>query len=152
MTRLIIALFVLTLPLLEIAGFIVVGRWIGVWPTLLLVMASVVVGLAILRRQGMQTVSRLRQRRLPQDMPAERFLSAAMVLLAGLLLIVPGFVSDVVALVLLTPFVRSILARHLASRLVVVNFETGVDPAAGRPAAPRTIDLEKDDFSREDRP
>lgn len=151
MTRPLIALFVLLLPLLEIAGFVVVGGRIGLGPTLLLVVASAIIGLAILRRQGFQALTKLRQRNLPGDLPAERFFDTAMVLLAGLLLIVPGFVADVVAMVLLIPFVRKHLAGRLASRLVVVNFDSPVNPDPVRPSQPRTIDLDEGDFTREDR-
>ncbi|MBD9374481.1 FxsA family protein [Rhizobium sp. ARZ01] len=151
MARLLITLFVLSLPLLEIAGFIVIGRRIGLGPTLVLVVVSAVIGLTILRRQGLQTLTRLRQRSLPQDLPAERFFDTAMVLFAGLLLIVPGFVTDAIALILLLPFVRKVLANRLASRLVVVNFNAADDPQPARPAQPRTIDLDEGDFTRNDR-
>ncbi|HUH49709.1 MAG TPA: FxsA family protein [Mycoplana sp.] len=151
MVRSLIALFLLSLPLLEIAGFIVVGRRIGLGPTLLLVVASAMIGLALLRRQGFQALTKLRQRRLPQDLPAERFFDTAMVLLAGLLLIVPGFVTDMIALVLLVPFIRQRLASRIASRFVVVDFAATVDPHPTGPAPPRTIDLDDGDFTREDR-
>ncbi|MDR6755895.1 UPF0716 protein FxsA [Mycoplana sp. BE70] len=152
MARSLIALFLLSLPLLEIAGFIVVGRRIGLGPTLLLVIASAVIGLAILRRQGFQALTKLRQRRLPQDLPAERFFDTAIVLLSGLLLIVPGFVTNLIALLLLVPAIRQRVASRLASRFVVVDFTAAADPHATRPSPPRTIDLDDGDFTREDRP
>lgn len=152
MARSLIALFLLSLPLLEIAGFIVVGRRIGLGPTLLLVVASAMIGLAILRRQGFQALTKLRQRRLPQDLPAERFFDTAIVLLAGLLLIVPGFVTDLIALLLLVPPIRQRVASRLASRFVVVDFTAAADPHATKPSPPRTIDLDDGDFTREDRP
>ncbi|MFD1329799.1 FxsA family protein [Mycoplana ramosa] len=151
MARPLIALFLLSLPLLEIAGFIVVGRRIGLGPTLLLVVASAMIGLALLRRQGFQALAKLRQRRLPQDLPAERFFDTAIVLLAGLLLIVPGFVTDVIALLLLVPFIRQHLASRLASRIVVVDLGAAADPHATRQSPPRTIDLDHGDFTRKDR-
>ena len=151
MMKSLVALFVLSLPLLEIAGFVVIGRHIGLGPTLLLVVASAVAGVAILRRQGFRALAGLRQRPLAPDLPAERFLDTAMVLLAGLLLIVPGFVTDVIALVLLLPAVRRMLAGRLASRLVVVNFNATTAPHDPPPPTPRTIDLDTDDFTRDDR-
>ena len=151
MARSLIVLFVLFLPLLEIAGFVVVGKAIGLGPTLLLVVASAVIGLAILRRQGFDALTKLRQRNLPSDLPAERFFGTAMVLLAGLLLIVPGFVTDVIALLLLVPFIRKHLASLLARRVVFVNFNSAVDPRPTRPSQPRTIDLDDDDYTRQDR-
>ncbi|MDF1633062.1 FxsA family protein [Mycoplana sp. MJR14] len=150
MIRSIIAILLLFLPLLEIAGFVFVGGRIGIAYTLLLVVCSVLAGVAILRHQGFQALTRLRQRDLPRDMPAERFFDTAFVLLAGLLLIVPGFVSDAIALLLLVPFVRHILARRLASRVVVVNVDAGAQPRDPGPAKPRTIDLDSDDYRRDE--
>lgn len=149
MIRSITAILLLFLPLLEIAGFVFVGERIGIAYTLLLVVCSVLAGMAILRRQGFQALARLRQRNMPRDMPAERFFDTALVLLAGLLLIVPGFVSDAVALVLLVPFIRRFLARRLASRVVVVNVDTGAQPRDPDPSKPRTIDLDSDDYRRD---
>jgi UPF0716 protein FxsA len=150
MTKLTVALYLLALPFLEIAAFIVVGRRIGLGPTLLLVLVSAVTGMAILRQKGLQAFTRLRQREMPLDMPAERLLDAAILLLAGLLLIVPGFVTDIVALFLLIPVVRTFLSAHLASRFVVVNFGAPFEPRDSRPTQPRTIDLDSTDYNRDD--
>lgn len=149
MIRSITAILLLFLPLLEIAGFVFVGGRIGIAYTLLLVVCSVLVGMAILRRQGFQALTRLRQREMPRDMPAERFFDTALLLLAGLLLIVPGFVSDAVALLLLLPFVRRYLARRLASHVVVVNVDASMPPRDPGPSKPRTIDLDSDDYRRD---
>lgn len=150
MTRIFIAILILLLPLIEIAGFVIVGRQIGLLATLLLVIASAVIGMAILRRQGFQALSKLRQQNLPRDLPAEKFFDTAMVLLAGLLLIVPGFFTDIIAILVLVPFVRTFIARRLAARAVVVNFEASADPRGSRPQQPRTIDLDTDDYNRDE--
>ncbi|SOC37227.1 UPF0716 protein FxsA [Rhizobium subbaraonis] len=150
MTRIIIAILILLLPLIEIAGFVMVGRQIGLLATLLLVIASAVLGMAILRRQGFQALSKLRQPNLPRDLPAEKFFGTALVLLAGLLLLVPGFFTDLIAILLLVPFVRTVIARRLAARAVVVNFNASVDPHGPRPQQPRTIDLDTDDYNRDE--
>lgn len=150
MTRITIAILILLLPLIEIAGFVIVGRQIGLLATLLLVIASAVLGMAILRRQGFQALSKLRQQNLPRDLPAEKFFDTALVLLAGLLLLVPGFFTDLIAILLLVPFVRSVIARRLAARAVVVNFDASVDPRGPHPQQPRTIDLDTNDYNRDE--
>lgn len=150
MTRITIAILILLLPLIEIAGFVIVGRQIGLPATLLLVIASAVLGMAILRRQGFQALSKLRQQNLPRDLPAETFFDTALVLLAGLLLLVPGFFTDLIAILLLVPFVRSVIARRLAARAVVVNFDASVDPRGPHPQQPRTIDLDTNDYNRDE--
>ncbi len=150
MTRITVAILILLLPLIEIAGFVIVGRQIGLLGTLVLVIASAVLGMAILRRQGFQALSKLRQQNLPRDLPAEKFFHTALVLLAGLLLLVPGFFTDIIAILLLVPFVRSVIARRLAARAVVVNFDASVDPRGPHPQKPRTIDLDTNDYNRDE--
>lgn len=107
----------LALPMVEIALFIVVGGWIGLWPTLALVVASALAGGAILRQPGL--------RRVPlRPGPGGSLLSGVMPvaeeaarLLAGLLLILPGFLSDALAIVLLIPPLRRALIGALGRRM-----------------------------------
>jgi UPF0716 protein FxsA len=95
--------FFLTLyPLAEIAAFVIVGRAIGLLPTLALVVASTAVGLALVRDTGAITLARLRQAESPDSVLAE----GGSRMLAGLLLMVPGFLSDLAALALLIPGLR----------------------------------------------
>ena len=108
---LLLALF--ALPLIEIALFIWVGSRIGVLATLLLVIAGVFVGSAILRREGMQafyeTRRDLRERKAPERELFDRFCRV----MAGLLLIIPGFLTDAIGIALLIPAVREAIYRRL---------------------------------------
>jgi UPF0716 protein FxsA len=96
-------ILLLILPLAEIAAFIVVGNAIGVGPTLLLVMASFALGWVMLRDVGILTAIRLQ--RSPTNARAILADGGARVV-AGLLLIVPGFITDLIALAVLSPQVR----------------------------------------------
>ncbi len=119
-------LFVL-LPLAEIAGFVIVGGWIGLWPTLALVVLAAVLGVAVIRRQGAGMAFDLRGEMGRVRDPLSPMAHRAMKVLAGGLLILPGFVTDVVALLLLVTPVRQALINAMAARMVPM----------GRPGAPR---------------
>jgi UPF0716 protein FxsA len=152
MLRLLIPLFFLLLPLAEIACFILVGRRIGLFPTLSLVVLSAVAGVVLMRIQGFGVLARLRQSAQHDRSPGKELLDAAMIMIAGILLLIPGFLSDVVGLALFFPPVRSFLWNRLMRNVVVVDVG-GIRPDNRPKTEPqRTIDLDEDDFRRDDRP
>lgn len=152
MLRLLIPLSLLLLPLAEIACFILVGRRIGLFPTLSLVVLSAVAGVVLMRIQGFGVLARLRQSAQNGRAPGKELLDAAMIMIAGILLLIPGFLSDVVGLALFFPPVRSFLWNRLMRNVVVVDIG-GMRPGNQPKTEPqRTIDLDGDDFRRDDRP
>ncbi len=152
MIRYFIPLFVLLLPLTEIAGFILVGRSIGLWPTLSLIILSSVVGIMLMRVQGFGVLARLRRSASEGALPGKELADGAMIVVAGLLLLVPGFLTDLIGIALLFPPLRRALWNRLARSFVVVDIPGAPDPRREEPARPRTIDLDSDDFHRDDRP
>ncbi|RMD60721.1 MAG: FxsA family protein [Alphaproteobacteria bacterium] len=124
-------------PLLEIAVFIQVGGVIGLWPTLALVVLTAMVGTHQLRAQGLATLARARAEMDRGNLPTRELFDGACLLIAGVLLLTPGFVTDTVGLLLFVPAVRNWLRRALAKRLKVQTqtriFVDGVeiDPDAG---------------------
>jgi UPF0716 protein FxsA len=108
-----LALLLLVPLLAEIAMFIVVGRWIGVLATLALFIAIGVIGSLLLKRQGMRALREMQAALARGEPPAEPVAHAALLVLAALLLIFPGFLSDLMALPLLLPPVRRMLIRWL---------------------------------------
>lgn len=143
----------LALPLLEIALFILVGRAIGLLPTLTLVILSALAGGLVLRRQGLDVVARLRSNVSAGTMPGRAVFDTMLVGLAGLLLILPGFFSDLVALGLLLPPLRDWMFSALAGRVRVVETTTSyrryTDPQAGGDDMPLIIDASNDDWRDE---
>ncbi|MCT7667250.1 FxsA family protein [Shinella kummerowiae] len=152
MLRRFVPLFILLLPLAEIACFIVVGRRIGLFPTLSLVVLSAIAGIVLMRIQGFGVLNRLRQSGQAGRAPGKELLDAAMILIAGILLLIPGFLSDIVGLALFLPPVRSFLWNRLMRNVVVVDI--GGMPPGNRPKTDpqRTIDLDDGEFRRDDRP
>ncbi|HEV7253927.1 MAG TPA: FxsA family protein [Mesorhizobium sp.] len=140
-----IRLLLLLLPLLEIAGFILVGQALGVLPTLGLVLGAAVIGLLLVRRAGRQTLARVQGELQAGRDPGPRVVNAFLDLVAGLLLIVPGFLTDILAIVILLPPLRARAWRALKSRVQIFG-------ARGARARPKVIELDRTDFSHESPP
>jgi UPF0716 protein FxsA len=107
----------LLVPIAEIATFIWVGSRIGVGMTLLLVVASAVIGIALVRTQGFATAARVQAMIARGESPAVGMLEGLALLAAGILLIIPGFLTDIAAFVLLIPPLRRALIRYYLRRI-----------------------------------
>ncbi len=110
-------------PLVEIAVLIQVGGWIGHGPTLALVVLTAILGTWQLRAQGLATLLRARDQVDRGALPARELFDGACLLVAGALLLTPGFVTDAVGFLLFLPLVRDRL-RELLARYVRTSMET----------------------------
>lgn len=108
---------VVVLPIVELALIIEVGRRIGTWPTVALVLGACVVGSLLARAQGIATVRRIQAQLERGQVPSEGLLHALLVFMGGVLLLAPGLLTDVVGLLLLIPAVRWACIRWLQHRL-----------------------------------
>jgi len=118
MTRLVLGLALIALPMLELVLLIKTGQAIGVWATLGLLLGAAVIGGAIMSRQGISVARRTQEALAAGRPPVGPVLDGAFLLLAGALLISPGFITDVMALMLLVPPIRRKVARWCVRRLV----------------------------------
>lgn len=109
-------LLFLIFPILELYVFFKVSSSIGFFPALLLIFAGSALGVLVVRVAGLATALRARESLQRGVFPAEDMFHGLMLALAGGLLLIPGFISDVVGLVLLLPFVRRLFASKLRSR------------------------------------
>ncbi len=98
--------FIFALPILEIAGFIIVGSWIGVIPTLLLIILTSALGIFVLRIQGFVTLAQMQKKLQAGEHPAIEAMSGTLLMFAGFLLFLPGFITDIIGLLLLIPIIR----------------------------------------------
>lgn len=115
----------IAVPLIEIGLFIKVGGLIGLWPTLAIVLATALAGSWLVRRQGAEALMRLRGSLQEMRDPTGPIADGAMIILAGALLLTPGFFTDTVGILLLVPAVRAAILRHLAARVQVAHFTVG---------------------------
>jgi len=120
---LIAALF--AVPLVEIVLFVTVGSWLGVGPTLLIVLGTGVAGVAILRHQGTQAMRGLRSATQQLRDPIGPMADSAVVAFGAVLLILPGFLTDTLGLLLMIPPLRRMLIAALARRVVVQGMPFG---------------------------
>lgn len=124
-------------PIVEIALFVEAGGAFGLWPTLAIVLATALLGSTLLRAQGLAALGGLRQRLASGEDPGRVLADGALILVAGVLLLTPGFMTDALGLSLLVPPIRARVIAFLARRIHVVQAGRA-DPR--RPARDQTID------------
>ena len=135
-------LFVLFLavPIIEIALFIQVGGLIGLFPTLAIVVLTAVLGTWMIRTQGLREMANLRNSFNELRDPTEPLAHGAMILVAGALLLTPGFFTDAFGFLLLFPPFRRRAFNWARSRVRFQSFEMGTGPAGGpRPRGARPM-------------
>jgi UPF0716 protein FxsA len=115
--RIPILVIVLTLILAEIAVFILVGESIGVLATLALTLFGMIAGALLVRNQGIATLMRVRAETAAGRLPARPLAEGAVLVVAGLLIMLPGFITDLVGLALFVPAVREALWRAIRRRI-----------------------------------
>ncbi len=128
-------LIVLAIAVVEIAVFIQVGSRIGVGLTLLLVLASAVFGVRLVRAQGFAAATRVQAMIAQGESPALGMLEGLALLVAGVLLLIPGFVTDIAAFVLLIPPLRRAIIRFYLRRARLEGTVTHHYPGADKPAS-----------------
>ena len=111
-----IRLVLIGLPLIEIVLFVQIGGVIGVWATLAVVLLSAIGGMMLLRRGGLSAFRQVEAALQDGRDPGEGIFRGAMLLLAAALLIIPGFFSDALGLLLLIPAIRNAIYRALVRR------------------------------------
>lgn len=129
-------------PLLELAVLIKVGSSIGVLATLLLIVAGVLAGGFLLRIAGPATAWRARERLLRGEVPEEEMLDGLLLAFGGFLLLLPGFISDVIGLLCLLPFTRHALLQQVRRRIQMRARSAGAQADQPEASRPRVIEGE----------
>ena len=122
----------LAIPILEIYLLIQVGEVIGAGWTILLVVLTAVIGVWLLRIQGLSTLARAQRRLQENELPAREILEGMGLVLAGALLLTPGFFTDAIGFLLLFPPTRIALVSLVASRMVISTTMPGQAPPPRR--------------------
>ncbi|GGG78864.1 membrane protein FxsA [Salipiger pallidus] len=118
-------------PLIEIALFIQVGGLIGLLPTLAVVLITAIIGTMLVRSQGAQALGNLQNSFSRLEDPTAPLAHGAMILLAGALLLTPGFFTDAFGFALLAPPFREAVLRYASKRVTVTRFNMGGMPPDG---------------------
>ena len=112
-TLLLIILFV---PLIEIYLFIEIGGQIGAFNTILIILLTAVVGIYFVRLQGLNTLRSGVTQLYRNQIPIYEMMSGAALAVAALLLIIPGFATDVLGFLLILPFTRNLIFKYLGKK------------------------------------
>ncbi len=141
----------IAVPLIEIALLIQVGGAIGLWPTLLVVVLTAILGTFLVRQQGALALRQLRERLDRLGDPTEELAHGAMILFSGALLLTPGFFTDAVGFALLVPALRMAAFQAIRARIRVHSFGTPHQGPRGPGADRGVIDAEYEEIDPEPR-
>jgi UPF0716 protein FxsA len=103
-------------PLLELYILIKIGGYLGAFQTIALVVLTALLGVVLARFEGLKTLQQIRNSLAQGIVPAEEMVDAVLIFVGGILLIIPGVLTDLCALVLLIPYSRTIFKRWLRRR------------------------------------
>jgi UPF0716 protein FxsA len=124
-----VLLVLLVIPIVEIYVAVTVGHAIGAWNTVGLLLLLSIVGVWLTKHEGLSVISRIRRQLEAQRMPTNELIDGGLVVAGGLLLIVPGFVTDAFGLLLLFPptrvIGRGILKRRFRGRVTYFGGPAG---------------------------
>ena len=108
-----------SVSLLEIFVLVKVGSFLGAAPTIALVVISALIGSALVRSQGLQLISDVQARMAKGEMPGQQLIEGMMLIVTGVLLVTPGFVTDFLGLLLLQPNIRRQFAQTVLAKMSV---------------------------------
>ncbi len=130
-----LVLLFIVVPIAELFVIIQVGEWIGVVPTLLLLLLDAILGSWLLKHEGRAAWRRFNQALAEKRIPGKEVADGFLVILGGALLIAPGFLSDIVGILLLIPATRAlarrVLYRWTVGRVAIVGVPGGFGGGGG---------------------
>ncbi|RAK21262.1 UPF0716 protein FxsA [Anoxybacillus vitaminiphilus] len=113
----------IAIPVLEITLLVLSGSVIGVWPTVGLIIATGVIGAWLAKREGTETIRQAKRELMYGRIPSEAVLDGICILFGGVVLLTPGFITDLLGFILLIPFTRRWIKPFLG-RWLKSLFET----------------------------
>jgi UPF0716 protein FxsA len=114
---------IIVVPALEIALLMLSGSVIGVWPTVGLIIVTGVLGAWLAKREGIETIRQAKRQLMYGKIPSEAVLDGICILVGGVVLLTPGFITDLLGFILLIPFTRRRMKPFLG-RWLKSLFET----------------------------
>ena len=111
-----VLILILSIPLVEIYLFIKIGSTIGAFNTIALILITAIVGVAYARYEGFNTLKSGMSQLLRNEVPLYEIISGAALTFAAILLILPGFATDILGLMLIIPVTRKIICKFFSKR------------------------------------
>ena len=115
------------IPVLEIYLLIKIGHYLGAFNTVVVVIVTGLLGASLARHEGIRTMIRVRESMNRGELPAEEMLDAVLIFIAGIVLLTPGFITDLAGIAILIPNARSWLKRRMRTRFEEWISENRVD-------------------------
>ncbi len=128
----ILFLLFLIVPLIEITILIEIGKVFGVGYTIALVIGTAALGAALFRQQGLSTLAKVQMSMDQGELPATELVEGLMLLVAGALLLTPGFFTDVFGFLVLIPVLRKKIAQSLLINFIQSHINTHQTASGGR--------------------
>jgi UPF0716 protein FxsA len=117
MFRILFLLFII-IPIIEIAVLMQVGSLLGIWPTMGIVILTAWLGAKNVRQQGLSTMHSVQTKMANGEAPSDEIVAGLLLMVAGVLLVTPGFVTDAFGLLLLVPAFRTMLIQSVKQTLM----------------------------------
>lgn len=155
-------LLFVTVPVIELFLFLVLGQRIGLGATFAIVLLTGFLGAYLAKSQGLKAIARYQESLAQGRLPHEAIIDSLLILIAGVLLLTPGFLTDAVGFALLTPSIRNVirarLEQSIKEKITVAGQGMGMPVPKGSSGGPRVITVEAEvvetstDRSHEGRP
>ena len=130
---------IILVPVIEIYLFIKIGSQIGAFNTISLIFLTAIIGIFYARYEGLNTLKSGFTQLVKNELPAYEIISGAIIAFAAVLLIIPGFMTDIIGFLLIFPLTRKLILKNFSSRF---NVKTKTDK--------NFIDGEYEDIDKED--
>ena len=122
----VVILFIIGIPLIEIYFMIKIGGIVGAFNTIFLIFFTAITGIYFAKLEGLNTIRSGIGQLVKNEVPIYEIISGAAIAFAALLLIIPGFLTDIIGFLLIIPFTRKFIIRNLSSKFKKVDIQDNV--------------------------
>ena len=112
-----VLLSIILVPIVEIYLFIKIGAKIGAFSTILLIFVTAIIGIIYARYEGLNTLRSAYSQMIKQETPAYEIISGAAIAFAALLLIIPGFATDIIGFLIILPITRKLILGKVSTKI-----------------------------------
>jgi UPF0716 protein FxsA len=110
-------LFFIVIPLIEVMLFITIGKYIGLWNTIIIIIITGVIGAILVKGQGITILNKALKEIKSNKIPIFSIFEGIAILVAGAFLLTPGFLTDTLGCILLIPKTRNLIINYITTRL-----------------------------------